>query len=106
MKQSINNYEFHRAFEQMRPDNFSYAGLDALFEYLESYEDDTGEGIELDVISLCCDYSEYTLEEIKSEYDHIDEVGDAEDMDEVIEALNEHTMVIGVDNDTLIIQAF
>ena len=45
MKQSINNYEFHRAFEQIRPDNFSYAGLDALFEYLESYEDDTGEEI-------------------------------------------------------------
>jgi hypothetical protein len=43
-----------------RADQFSYDGLQALFEYLEQYEEDTGEAITLDVIALCCEYSEYS----------------------------------------------
>ena len=38
MKQSINSYDFHRAFETTRPDSFSYKGLNALFEYFEQYD--------------------------------------------------------------------
>lgn len=59
MKESVNFYRFERAFAKVRPNNFSYKGLKALFEYLEEFEDDTGEEIELDVIAICCDYSEY-----------------------------------------------
>ena len=56
MKQSVNMYDFERAFKNFeRMNNFSYDGLKALFEYLEDYEEDTGEEIELDVIALCCD---------------------------------------------------
>jgi len=68
MKQSINSYDFHRAFEQLRPDNFSYDGLNVLFDYLEQYEEDTGEEIELDVIAICCDYAEMTFEEVYNDY--------------------------------------
>lgn len=51
--------------------NFTYKGLRALFEYLESYEDDTSDKIELDVIALCCDYSEYKdLKEYFNNYGH------------------------------------
>lgn len=60
MKQSVNSTDFHSAFQDMgRGDEFSYNGRKALFEYLEEYEQDTGEEIELDVIALCCDYSEH-----------------------------------------------
>ena len=60
MKRTINKWEFRDAFRDMgRKDQFSYNGLGALFERLEGYEEDTGEEIELDVIALCCDYSEY-----------------------------------------------
>ena len=60
MKQSVNLYDFHNAFREAdRENQFSYEGREALFEYLECYEEDTGEEIELDVISLCCDYEEY-----------------------------------------------
>ena len=49
--------------------NFSYDGLHALFEYLEDYEDDTGEEIEFDMIGICCDYSEYdSLEAFAHDY--------------------------------------
>lgn len=48
--------------------NFSYRGLRALFEYLdESYEEENP--YVLDVIALCCEYSEYScLEEYKKDY--------------------------------------
>jgi len=35
-----------------RKTNFSYEGLEILFEYLEELEESTGEEIELDVIAL------------------------------------------------------
>jgi len=69
MKQSVNMYDFERAFKNFERDNFSYDGLKALFEYLEEYEEDTGEEVELDVIALCCDYMEYdSLNEYNDDY--------------------------------------
>jgi len=65
----INEYSFRRAFEQLRPNNFSYDGLTALYEYLEQLSEDIGEDIELDVIAICCDYSEYNgLKDFQSQY--------------------------------------
>jgi len=77
--------------------NFSYAGRSMLFEYLEQYEDDTGEKIELDIVALCCDYSEDNFEYIINNY-NID-VSECVDEDEKIAAvedyLNDNTMLIG-----------
>ena len=70
MKQSVNMYDFEREFKRFERNNFSYDGLKALFEYLEEYEEGTGEEIELDVIALCCDYTEYdSLNEYNRDYD-------------------------------------
>ena len=70
MKQSVSIYDFERAFKRCERENFSYDGLKALFEYLEEYEEGTGEEIELDVIALCCDYMEYdSLKEYNDAYD-------------------------------------
>ena len=101
MKQSINNYDFHRAFETMRPDNFSYDGLDSLFDWFEQYEEDSEQEIELDVIAICCDFTESTLKEFNQDYTR-----EYEDMDELVESLNEETMVIPVDDNTFIYAAF
>ena len=69
MKQTINEYQFKDAFQKCRPNNFSYEGLTALYEYLEDYEEDTGQEIELDVIGLSCEYTEYEdLKEFQGEY--------------------------------------
>ena len=60
MKTSVCCHDFIDAFHRVdRAKQFSRAGLIALFDYLEDYEADTGEEIELDVIALCCDYTEY-----------------------------------------------
>lgn len=99
MKTTVSNYDFHRAFKDCnRADNFSAAGLDALFDYLEEYEQDTGEELELDVIALCCDFTEYeSLEAFQKDY------GDEyETLDDVRVA----TTVIEIDDDAFIIQNF
>lgn len=106
MYQTVNNSDFHDAFRQMdRLENFSYEGRNALFEYLEQLEDDLGETVELDVIALCCDYSELTLEDIQREYGNY-EGEEFEDMDQAVEWLQDRTTVIPVDDDTVIIQVF
>ena len=83
MKQSVNNSDFHTAFNQMgRGDQFTYQGLNALFSYLEEYEQDCETEIELDVIALCCDYSEHESLEAWAD-DYGADMGDApEDEDE------------------------
>ena len=109
MKQSVNSYDFERAFVLAgRKDQFSYDGLKALFEYLEDLEDDTGEEIELDVIALCCDYCEYesALECAKDYPFDIDEDLDEDEQEEAaLEYLRDHTTVIEF-NTGIIVQSF
>jgi predicted ArsR family transcriptional regulator len=98
METTVSLYDFREAFRQAgRAEQFSYEGLEVLFDMLESLEDDTGEEIELDVIALCCEYSEETSEEIAANYS-ID-ISECEDEDEikdaVLEYLNENTFVAG-----------
>ena len=68
MKTTVNFDDFRQAFNSIRPDNFSPEGLEQLFDYIESYERDNDEDIELDVISLCCEYSEQHWKTIASDY--------------------------------------
>jgi len=99
MKQTINFYEFCRGFEEgNRNNNFSYEGKRALFDWLEQYEEDTGEEMEYDMIALCCEYNEYeNIEEFKKEYS---------DDYESIEDIEERTSVIRIDDKSFIIQCF
>lgn len=69
MIQEITFNNFCDAFPESYQKNFTYEGKKALFEYLESYEEDTGGKIELDIVALCCDYNEYKdLDEYLNEY--------------------------------------
>ena len=98
MKQTVNFSQFVDTFKAVRPNNFSYDGLRALFDYLEEYEEDTGEEIEFDVIAICCDYSEYaSIKEFRQDY--------SEDY-ETIEDIEKETTVIKIDGDAFIIQQF
>ena len=95
---------FINEFESKRPDNFSREGLRLLFNWLEEVEDDCNPGYELDVIGICCEYSELSIDEVISNY-AID-IGDIDDKesikDLVIEYLNEVTCVIGVHDNMVI----
>lgn len=88
MQQSISLHTFRSAFQQMRPDNFSYSGLEILFNYLEALEDDMGEKLEFDVIALCCDYSEDTYSSLAENYS-ID-LSACEDEEECMETVKDY----------------
>ena len=99
--QSINSvYQFREAFRMAgRMDQFSYEGLEVLFDYLEEYSDSTGEPVELDVVALCCDYYESSIEELINNYNiDLSEV-DEDDQDSIIgvvrEYLEDNTSVCG-----------
>ena len=96
MKTNVSIYDFENAFRVIRPGSFSYAGLKALYEYLIDYEDSCDEEIKLDVIALCCDYTEY---------DDVDEVLENLPAMESLEDLQNNTQVIEF-NGGIIIQDF
>lgn len=79
-----------------RADQFSYEALGILFDYLEAYEMDTGEEIELDVVSICCDYTEAAPEDIARSYDmNIQGMDEGQVLDEVIATLEENCAYVG-----------
>ena len=69
MKHTINLHDFRDAFRESNWEHgFSYEGLETLYEMLTSYEEDCDTEIELCVISLCQDFTEYdSLKEFQDE---------------------------------------
>ncbi len=113
MKTTVTKYDFHRAFEQCRPDNFSYEGLELLFDYFEELEANTGQELELDVIALCCDYAEDTVEDIARNYsiDLNDADPEDDDYDDqcrqiVFDYLSDRTSVVGDTADGFVYLSF
>lgn len=99
MKQSISLDAFRDAFTRAgRSTQFSYDGLRVLFDHLEALEDDMGQEIELDVIALCCDYSEDDAETVANDYGiEIDDCPDDDAVRHVVmNYLEENTDVAGV----------
>ena len=84
-----------------REDQFTYEGKKALFDYLEELSEDIGEPIELDIIGICCDFTEYdNLEQFIDDYGYvIDDINSIEDIDY-------YTTVIPINNKSFIIQNF
>jgi hypothetical protein len=95
----VSNSDFIHAFEDMnRGNNFTYEGRQALYDYFTELEEVMGEEIELDVIAICCEYSEYkNLKEFQNDY--------GEEY-ENIEDIEDKTTVIKIDDDAFIIQSF
>ena len=67
--QTLSKSSFIDAFKQSsRKDQFSYDALEAIYEYLEDYSNDTGENVELDIVAICCEWSEMTWKEVALSY--------------------------------------
>ena len=65
---NVSKHDFMDAFK-IRKDNFSYEGLDTLYDYLIDLEQDMDKETELDVIAICCDFAEYeNLKEFQTDY--------------------------------------
>jgi hypothetical protein len=60
MKTTVSEFQFVEAFRLCgRETQFSVNARRALFDYLESFEHDTGTEITLDPIGICCEWAEY-----------------------------------------------
>jgi hypothetical protein len=98
MKQTVNYHSFVEAFKSFNRENqFSYDGLMALFDHITQQEEISGEETELDVIALCCSYTEFKdLEEIRNEFSELEALTD----EEALQWLEDH---IAIEYDTGII---
>ena len=84
---------FHRA---NRAEQFSYDALGLLFDYFEECDPD----MELDVIGICCEYSEDTLANIMESFS-------LENEDMVVDYLADNGRYIGTtDTGTIVYQQF
>ena len=84
----MNEFDFKNEFKKIRPDNFSYDGLDVLYYHLIQFEEDPGEELEFDPIAYCCEFSEYeNFKEVKQDYDVED-----------LEHLEQNTIVLKIPN--------
>ncbi len=94
MIQTVNKSQFRDAFIHMnRKENFSYEALGVLFDYFEEVD----ENWELDVIAICCDFTEYeSLEGFNKEHDEAESIDDIE----------ERTTVLRLDNGGFVIQNY
>ena len=78
MKTNVSLNDFRDAFKRFDRDNFSYEGLEALYDYLIETELEMETELELDVVALCCEYSEHkTALDCAKEYGY-EEVVDLE----------------------------
>ena len=102
MKQTIGLCQFQDAFERMgRAENFSYEGLELLFDYLEQMNSD----MELDVIALCCDYAESTPEQVVDAYGIEYDENEPTDHDAAMAYLEANTSIIGTTSTGAIVYA-
>ena len=85
-----------------RDNQFSYEGLELLFDYLEEVAPE----YELDVIALCCEYSEEMPLDIAQSYGiEVDSEDDGEILDAVMAYLDDNTSVVGVTSSGAIVYA-
>lgn len=103
MYQTINNAsQFRDAFRVMdRHGNFSYEGMELLFNYLEELNPD----YELDVIELCCEYSESTPDEIVEDYGIEYDTDEPEASEAATAYLEANTIIVGTTSSGSIVYA-
>lgn len=86
----------------------SYECCEALAEWLEWYEEETEQSIELDPIALRCEWSCYTISEAEETW--CIDTEDAETLTDVkltvLDYLTDHTQVISVNDDLYLVQEF
>lgn len=100
----INKYQFSDLFDNFnRSHNFTREARYQLFDYL----DDNFPDYQVDVIAICCEYSEDTIEDIIDNYRiELVEVEGYNLQDFVIEYLQEHTSVVGITDHGIVYAQF
>ena len=99
-----NAYQLEELFRKCgRENHFSYEGFNALYDYLDEYSDEINKPFEVNVIALCCDFTEYSCwEELYKNYSYsynnksetFEELEENNELDDFIEWVQDRTTVI------------
>jgi hypothetical protein len=110
--QPMNLYSFRDAFKQAgRENRFSYEGLEVLYDALQDFSESDATPYVLDVIGLCCKFSEMTLSELLESYDITDEKLTDDNSRELFDIASDYlldtTWLCGItENNTFVFQNF
>ena len=100
---SLSLYDFERAFRDMNRDYYSHEAYEYLYDMLDELD------CVLDVIAICCDFTEYEGCEVLSEYGNLvdgDLADDDERLEVVLDKIDSETFVVRLENGNYLIQAF
>ena len=100
--QTINFSMFCDSFRSVRPDNFSYEGLRILYDHILELAEIANSPIELDVIALCCEYTEGTAEEVIEAY-NVPVDPDSDKLATATEWLVDNWALVGVTDSGMIV---
>ena len=105
MKRTVYKQQFINAFEEYgRSENFTTAGQLALFEYFTELEEETEIEFELDIIGICCAYTEYDdLQELCKAYG---KEYNEEEEESIIEYFSGKTIILKTAIDSFVIENF
>jgi hypothetical protein len=104
--QTLNKHQFIDSFKSWDTysNHFSYEGLELLYDWLEMQKAQSDEDIELDVVALCCDFTESDVTTIQHEYTLPKNVVNTDlDFELVMEYLQENTSIVGITEQKTII---
>lgn len=103
--QRIDFNGFKNAFERYgRSAQFSDMGLQLLFNYIADLSNDTGQDIALDVIALCCQYSELDRVGYLVAYKEEDGVETIEELEQaLIDGDLERVIRYDIDNNIILV---
>lgn len=109
--QTVTFQDFVDAFRARgRDTQFTYDAKRALFDWLEQYSEDTGTPVELDVIALCCEFCECSYDDAIRDYNiDVSEYAPHDEQarkDAVIDYLQDNTMLVWYDDETVLFQCF
>ena len=107
MKQTIHFSDFVQAFRNSdRANQFSREALATIFDRIEEYERDGGKEVELDIIAICCEWTEDTAENIEKEYaidrSQYEKYSDDGQVECVMQYLWDNTDAIELDNGNIV----
>ena len=99
MKTTISRNDFIRAFknDDDYKDQFSSKVLNLIFDYLQEID----ENMDFDMIAICCNFTESTLDDINNDFDK-----NFKSLSAARKFLEEQTNVIGVTNDSIVYENF
>jgi|TARA_R100000084_G_C4571304_1_gene109367 lysozyme family protein len=93
---TLSTFRDHFYRREQYKNNFSYEGLETLYNYLWELSEDTGEDIEMDIVAFSCEFAEYnSIEEFQEDYSReYETIEDIEEQTTVIKLKNKTSFII------------